>query len=190
MYAGNTRWFAAAGAIALACVLLAVPGSVNAQAREKGYADEDRDWGVAPTNRLRQQPYHGPTPREIPGAQVVQTRELSAMLAGAHPPVVIDVLSEEGHVTLAGALWLSGAGRGTNFVDPVQSVLVPLLEQLSGGDKAKPMVFFCASSQCWLSYNAALRAAVLGYSRVYWYRGGIEAWRAAGHALEPLGAAR
>ena len=166
--------FATAGALALA--LLIPAGSARAQT----FADEDRDWGVAPTNRLRQQPHHAPTPREIPGAQVVRTRELQAMLASANPPVVIDVLSEEGHLTLAGALWLSGAGRGTNFMDPVQSVLVQLLGQVTGGDKARPMVFFCASSQCWLSYNAALRAAAAGYTKVYWYRGGIDAWVEAG----------
>ena len=180
MHEGPVRWFATAVAIASVCVLLAAAGSVSAQTSESGYADEDRDWGVAPTNRLRQEPYHAPTPREIPGALVVQTRELRAMLASTVPPIVIDVLSEEGHVTLAGALWLSGAGRGTNFVDPVQAVLAPLLGQLTDGDKARAMVFFCASSQCWLSYNAALRAAAAGYTKVYWYRGGIEAWVEAG----------
>jgi PQQ-dependent catabolism-associated CXXCW motif protein len=136
--------------------------------------------GVAPTNRLRLRPYHAPTPLTIPGAQVLRTRELQALAAGAGAPILIDVLSEEGHVTVAGALWLSGAGRGTNFMDPVQSVLVPLLAKLSAGDKARPMVFLCANSQCWLSYNAALRAVAAGYEKVYWYRGGIEAWAAAG----------
>ena len=67
-----------------------------------------------------------------------------------------------------------------NFLDPVQSLMTQLLAQLASGDKAKPMVFFCASSQCWLSYNAALRAVAAGYSRVYWYRGGVDAWTAAG----------
>ena len=145
-----------------------------------GYADENRDWGVAPTSRLRQPPYHAPTPREIPGAQMVQTRQLQAMLAGPVAPVLIDVLSEQGHLTLSGALWISGAGRGANFLDPVQSVLVQVLDQVAGGDKSRPLVFFCASAECWLSYNAALRAVAAGYSRVYWYRGGIEAWVAAG----------
>ena len=167
---------------ALACAVLILAGAVQAQPApaEHGYADEDRDWGIAPTNRLRQQPYHGPTPRQIPGAQVVQTRQLQAMLTGQESPILIDVLSEDGHVTLAGAVWLSGAGRGTNFLDPVQSMLPRLLAQLAGGDTARPMVFFCANSQCWLSYNAALRAVAAGYSNVYWYRGGIEAWTAAG----------
>ena len=69
----------------LACAMLMLASGAYAQsaAGASGYADEARDWGVAPTNRLRQQPYHGPTPLTIPGAQVVQTRELQAMLAGA-----------------------------------------------------------------------------------------------------------
>ena len=164
---------------ALACVALIL--AVGAQAAgDEGYADEGRDWGIAPTHRLRQQPYHGPTPLQIPGAQVLQTRQLQQMLAGPGAPLLIDVLSEPGHLTLAGALWLSGAGLGTNFLDPVQAVLTQLLARLSGGDKAKPMVFFCAGPQCWLSYNAALRAVAAGYTRVYWYRGGVEAWVAAG----------
>ena len=174
------KWFAAAGAFALTCALVAAAGGARAQAGARAYADEDHDWGVVPTNQLRQQPYHAPTPREIPGALVVDTGQLQAMLAGPDPPILIDVLSEDGHVTLAGARWLSGIGRGTNFMDPVQSLLLRLLGELSGGDKARPMVFFCAGSQCWLSYNAALRAVAAGYRNVFWYRGGVEAWVEAG----------
>jgi len=181
--ARKTRFPAAAARTlrALACAVLFLAAGVQAQpaAGEYGYADEQRDWGIAPTNRLRQEPYHGPTPLEIPGAQVLPTRQLLALLAGPDKPILVDVLSEQGHVTLAGAVWLSGAGRGTNFLDPVQLALTQLLRQLAGGDKSRPLVFFCASAQCWLSYNAALRAVAAGYSRVYWYRGGIDAWTAA-----------
>ena len=168
-------------AAAMLSALLIPAGGAYAQAAAgaNGYADESRDWGIAPTNRLRQQPYHAPTPLTIPGAQVLTTRELRAMVASA-PPILIDVLAEEGHVTLAGAAWISGAGRGTNFMDPVQSALTQLLAKLSGGDKTRALVFFCANSQCWLSYNAVLRAVAAGYGKVYWYRGGIESWVAAG----------
>jgi PQQ-dependent catabolism-associated CXXCW motif protein len=167
---------------ASACIVLLSLTAAQAQpnAAEQGYADETRDWGVAPADRLHLPPYHAPTPLQVPGAHTVQTRQLQALLAGPQVPVLIDVLSEPGHVTLAGAVWLSGAGLGTNFLDPVQSVLVPLLAQLTRGDKARPLVFFCAGPQCWLSYNAALRAVAAGYGRVYWYRGGVEAWTAAG----------
>lgn len=148
----------------------------QAPAAQTAYADEDRDWGVVATSRLRQEPYHAPTPRQIPGAAVVRTLELRAMLNGPTPPILIDVLSGEDHLTLAGAVWLAGAGRGENFIDRLQSELTPLLAKLTDGDKGRAMVFFCASAECWLSYNAALRAVAAGYTKVYWYRGGIEAW--------------
>src|ERR1035437_5936653 len=165
-----------AWALLAACAAMLLASGAVYAAGEARFADEDHDGGVAPTSQLRQQPYHAPTPREIPGAKVVYTRELQALLAGPKRPVLIDVLSGEGHETLAGAVWLGGAGRGENFEDPVQHDLVPLLARLSGGDKAKPMVFFCAGSQCWLSYNSALRAVAAGFTSVYWFRGGIDAW--------------
>jgi len=49
----------------------------------------------------------------------------------------------------------------------------------AGGDKSRPMVFYCVDAECWLSYNAALRAIKLGYTNVMWYRGGVAAWRTA-----------
>lgn len=161
-----------------------------ASALAQGYADEDRDWGVPAPASLRRPPYTAPTPRAIPGASVIGTRALQAMLASTDVPLLIDVLSSEGHVSMPGALWISGAGRGTNFFDPVQAALGDAMARITQGNKDRAMVFFCASVQCWLSYNAALRASALGYRRVYWYRGGIEAWRAAGQALEPLGSRR
>jgi PQQ-dependent catabolism-associated CXXCW motif protein len=53
------------------------------------------------------------------------------------------------------------------------------LNQVTGGNKDVPLVFYCLNVYCWMSYNAALRAINLGYTRVLWYRGGIEAWQQA-----------
>jgi len=171
-------------------MLIAVITLVPLGAFAQGYADEERDWGVAPSQSLRRPPYTAPTPREIPGARVLRTSELKEILAGADRPLLIDVASGEGRVTIEGALWLAGAGRGANFIDPLQAELAQRLAELTAGDKGKPLVWFCVNPQCWLSYNAALRAVALGYSRVYWYRGGVEAWRAAGLPLARTGAVR
>ncbi len=161
----------------------------NAAAAQSAFADEDHDWGIAATHELRRPPYTAPTPRAIPGGQVIRTLELKTMLEADARALAIDVASGDGHVTLAGSRWLGGAGRGANFIDALQAQLAERLAQLTGGDKSRPLVFFCVNSQCWLSYNAALRAIALGYTRVYWYRGGIEAWRAAGLPLAPVRAA-
>ena len=179
---------------AMAVVAAAVTPPAIAQAT---YADEDRDWGIAPTQQLRRPPYHGPTPRGIPGAQVLKTAELKAMMETAAPPLAIDVASGAGHDSVRNAVWLDGAGHvgsraggRADFIDAIQARLADDLARLSGGDKSRALVFFCVDSECWLSYNTALRAAALGYTRVYWYRGGIEAWRAAGLPLAPLRPAR
>jgi len=167
-------------------VLIAALAVQSAAIAQGAPADEDRDWGVTPTHQLKQPPYHAPTPREIPDGRVVKTQELRAMLDAAPPPLVVDVASGEGHDSIGGALWLEDAGHGTNFIDSLQALLAERLGRLSGGDKTRPLVFFCVNAQCWLSYNAALRAIALGYTQVYWYRGGVEAWRAAGLPLAPV----
>ncbi|MFM9972770.1 MAG: rhodanese-like domain-containing protein [Burkholderiales bacterium] len=140
------------------------------------FADEERDWGVPPTRDIRQAPYSAPTPTEIAGARLIFTGQLHNMLVMMPAPVLIDVAGGDEHVTLRGAFWIPGMGRGNHFLDPIQAQTVELLEKLTNGDKSRPLVFFCVNAQCWLSYNASLRAVAAGYQQVFWYRGGIQAW--------------
>ncbi len=151
-------------------------------------AAEDADLGVPPSAELRFGDHASATPVTIPGARFVTTPELKAALGRppAERPILFDVLGGAGHDSLPGAIWLPDAGRGTGFDDELQQRLARTLAVLTNGDAARPMVFFCASVNCWLSYNAALRAARLGYTSVGWYRGGIQAWIAAGGALAPM----
>jgi PQQ-dependent catabolism-associated CXXCW motif protein len=73
---------------------------------------------------------------------------------------------------------------------PVLAYFKDNLERLSGGDKAKPIVFYCIVD-CWMSWNAIKRAAASGYSNLYWYPEGTDGWQEAGFPLsvcepEPL----
>ncbi len=147
---------------------------------------EDHDWTVPPTSQLRQPPYSAPTPLVIPGGLRITTPELSAMLEVPPLPILIDVASGNEHVTLQGAYWLPGAGRGLNFIDDVQGSLSRFLEQVTEGNRNRALVFFCVNLECWLSYNAALRAVSAGYTTVYWYRGGLVAWQSGGRRLVPM----
>jgi len=168
------------GAIQRFCLLLIIAmWSVQAVAQgETGFADEDRDWGIAPPPGLRGSNYHGRTPVTLPGARVVKTMELKSMLEQDSRPFLVDVLSGPAHRTLPGALWLHNGGLG-DFDAAEEKRYLDTIALLAGHDKARHLVFFCSSAQCWLSYNAALRAVRAGYTNVYWYRGGIDAWRAA-----------
>lgn len=147
---------------------------------------EHQDFGVPPTRELRLAELSSPTPLEIPGARLISTAELRRLVQAPleERPLLFDVLgAENAHDSLPGAIWLPGAGRGASFDDEIQARLEKLLAFTLRGNPARPLVFFCSSPRCWLSYNAALRAVRLGYSNVRWYRGGIEAWGASGGAL-------
>lgn len=159
--------------------------------RAQGPADEDRDFGLAAQAELRLDGVSSPTPLEIPGARRITSEALLRQIAATRDqpdlaPLLFDVLGDPQHDSIPGAIWLPGAGRGRSFADPVQAQLERLLELATRGARGRPMVFFCASKSCWLSYNAALRAVRLGYTEVFWYRGGIEAWLDAGQSLAPL----
>ncbi len=43
--------------------------------------------------------------------------------------------------------------------------------------KDKPAVFMCNGPECWKSYKATRAAVAAGYSKVYWFRGGMPEWR-------------
>ncbi|MBO9661641.1 rhodanese-like domain-containing protein [Dokdonella sp.] len=144
---------------------------------------ERQDFGVPPTAELHAGAMHGPTPASVPGGQVVTTPGLVALLGdrslGAR---VFDVLG--GPETLPGAIAAVPASQPGSFQDATQQQFGQFLQQTTQGRRDVPLVFYCASSQCWMSYNAALRAIRLGYTNVLWYRGGLEAWQAAGRPTQ------
>ncbi len=108
------------------------------------------------------------------------------MLASNRPPALVDVIGGEQTVTLPHAVWLRDAGVGRHLDDDVQAWFDYHLSQLTNHDKSYPLVFFCASRMCWLAHNATLRALDLGYTNVSWYRGGRDAWQAAGLPMVPV----
>jgi rhodanese-related sulfurtransferase len=140
--------------------------------------------GVPATAQLKSGGLHGPTPNQLPGGSLITTPELVQLLQDpAQGALVFDVLG--GPQMLPNAIPVVPASQGGSFDDNVQRDFGQYLQQVTQGRKDRPMVFYCQSSQCWMSYNAALRATRLGYTRVLWYRGGIEAWQQAGGPLVP-----
>lgn len=143
---------------------------------------ERQDLGIAAKSQLHSGPMHGPTPSSIPGGQVITTKGLLSLVdAKASPYLLFDVLG--GPETLPGAINAVIAHQAGSFEDSIQQQFGQYLQQLSKGNREIPLVFYCQSVHCWMSYNAALRAIKLGYRNVLWYRGGIEAWKAAGRKV-------
>ncbi len=137
------------------------------------YDDEATDFGVPPTSTPIALGF-APTPLTIPGARTITTGELLAALRARKRMLLIDVLAAA-HDGIPGARHYPGTGLSPPSID-----LGDLLRKDTGGDMTEPVVFYCAGSRCWESYNAALRAVEAGFTNIYWYRGGLDAWRAAG----------
>jgi PQQ-dependent catabolism-associated CXXCW motif protein len=126
------------------------------------------------------------TPLTIPGGRVIGTGELESALVRRTlegvPFLAIDAWRRRDRKdTVPGSIYIEYAGDyGTGtFKDDQQKKLNDELAKLTNNNLNMPLVFFCAGAKCWESYNAALRAINLGYSKVYWYRGGVASWNAA-----------
>jgi PQQ-dependent catabolism-associated CXXCW motif protein len=103
-----------------------------------------------------------------------------ALQAGAGAFILIDALYSYGyHPSIPNAYRIPYAGAPGSFYDQTQFALWNALYQLTHGRPETPLIFFCLGPQCWESYNAALRAIRMGFSNVFWYRGGLQAWQAA-----------
>ena len=96
-------------------------------------------------------------------------------------PLVIDTMPLTWYRSVPGAVGLdfNGNTHGT-FTDEVQKRLEQKLRELTGGNMAKPIVAVGWSAVTFDGYNLALRIRHAGYTNVYWYRGGREAWEVAG----------
>ncbi|MFA5914475.1 MAG: rhodanese-like domain-containing protein [Sterolibacterium sp.] len=147
---------------------------------DRSFADEDKDYGVAPTRTLATT-YHQETPLSVPGASTIKTLALKRLIDSASPPIVIDVLggTPGKRVVIPSAIWLGfDAGDGNVFAAE-KAKFATVLSTLTNADKSRAIAFYCLGVKCWLSYNASLRAVEEGYKNVYWYRGGWESWNAA-----------
>ena len=170
-------------AVLVAMSFIATTGAVAGPSTR----DETQDWGVVPTREAKREDLHSHTPTTIPGGRTILASDLYDAIRGDRPPVVIDVLGGdvERRRGLPGAIHMGDSiGKGRIGVD-MRDLFRAALEKLTGGDKDKPLIFYCLSAQCWLSYNAALRAIAAGYTNVHWFRGGFEAWKELRYPLEP-----
>lgn len=156
----------------------------NAQHLDQLGQQERQDFGVHATNQLHTGAMHGPTPSSIPGGQLITTKGVAELVQGRNVPfLLLDILG--GPEKLPGAIAAVPAHQAGSFNDRTQSEFGGFLQQATKGNKQMPIVLYCQSTQCWMSYNAALRAINMGYTNVLWYRGGIEAWKTAGFKAQP-----
>ncbi|RZI43918.1 hypothetical protein EGT07_00340 [Herbaspirillum sp. HC18] len=149
------------------------------------YHFESLDWKVPSPVRLRThaEGYHAPTPLTLNGIKTITTVELAKMLKEGR----ITLIDARGWgdtplLTLPNAYLIDWGGMEDGERGGREATLrqnLARIMQLIQSDKTQPVGVFCASAECWVSVNAALRLQALGYTNISWYRGGMEALMAA-----------
>jgi tetratricopeptide (TPR) repeat protein len=158
-----------------------------ARAGMRDHAEEDADSGLPTTTGLRTANMLSPTPTGAPNVTTIRTPELKEMVdspdATARPLILVTALPIP-DFTIPGALAVPGAYG--NSTDKSAQDLEPKIDNLAHGDRDRPIVTASWNSERWSSRNLAIRLVALGYRKVYWYRGGLEAWDLAGLPEQPV----
>lgn len=146
--------------------------------------------GILEPEGYRLKDYRAPVPLTLKGALVIDPDEAGKLWDNGEGGVIfIDVFPkpptpnlpegtvwrEPKHESIKGATWLANVGFGVLSAQ-FDSYFRAGLKRLSGGDKAKRIVFFCLRD-CWMSWNAAKRALSYGYTNVIWFPDGTDGWK-------------
>lgn len=159
--------------LALLKTLVAPPAAFDQQEREEPGAR-------TPAQLRTGNQVTGMTPKALNGVQRWDTAVLVQALQQNERPVLIDTALSG--PMIPGALNFIHSGLAFEDSEKEADYAERFKNMLSAGapDRNQALVFYCASSSCWLSVNAAMRAVQLGYTKVHWYRGGLAAWAQAG----------
>lgn len=126
------------------------------------------------------------TPEVLPGATIPTAEQVKKLMAQGVPlfDVRPDSHYREGHIPGAKHVhYQLNSPKEPDYDDSVDKFDLTKLPQ----DKNAPMIFQCNGAECWYSYKAARYMIKRGFKKVYWFRTGIPAWKAAGYPIEKKG---
>jgi rhodanese-related sulfurtransferase/ABC-type phosphate/phosphonate transport system substrate-binding protein len=118
------------------------------------------------------------TPNALPGVSLVTAADVSKLIsAGA---TVVDTRTDKEFAAkrLPGARHVPYGEK--SLKDVVYDATADDFKGLKQLDPGKPTIFHCNGAECWKSYKASKAAAAAGFSKVYWFRGGLPEWEKAG----------
>jgi PQQ-dependent catabolism-associated CXXCW motif protein len=140
--------------------------------------------------------YRSAVPATVDGKAALTTDQAAALWRD-HAAVFIDTLPQPPRPAglpaatiwrprprhdIPGSIWLPDTGYG-ELPAFMETYFEDNLQDATRGDRSRRVVFYCLAN-CWMSWNAARRAASLGYTQVDWYADGTDGWAAAGLPLE------
>ena len=123
------------------------------------------------------------TPESLQGTKVITADTAKAMVEKG--VLIVDArLSEEyAELHIKGARnipYQEMSARSVDYDTKMDSFNVARLP----ADKTKSIIFYDNGVECWKSYKTAKAIIKVGYTNIYWLRGGIPEWKAQGYPVE------
>ena len=115
--------------------------------------------------------------------RLVKAEQLKAWMDAGKPMLIVDTMpfADSYQIQhLPGAVQFELPIAEANELDAATRTR---LETLLGNDKKRTLVFYCGYTKCGRSHNGAMWAVKLGYTDVYRFPGGVNAWMAAGYPV-------
>jgi rhodanese-related sulfurtransferase/ABC-type phosphate/phosphonate transport system substrate-binding protein len=117
------------------------------------------------------------TPAALPGATLVTAADVKRL--AAQGVLIADTRNaqefQQKHIP--GAVLVPYVEK--SLKDVVYDRKLDDFSALTKMDKAVPIIFQCNGPECWKSYKASREALTAGFTKVYWFRGGMPEWEAA-----------
>lgn len=114
-------------------------------------------------------------PDSIPGTTLVTAEDVINLVEDKDDLVIIDARKASDR---SGAGWVPDS-IGLPDYDTTPASLAKVIPS-----KSTPVVFYCNGVKCGRSVKSSKLAVKEGYTNVYWFRGGWDAWDKAGYPVE------
>jgi len=122
------------------------------------------------------------SPEILPGATIPSAEQVKKLMDQGAPLFDVRPQAHYREAHIPGAVnvpYQMNSPKEVDYDDGVDAFDIAKLPK----DKNAPMIFQCNGAECWYSYKAARYMVKRGYTKIYWFRTGLPAWKAAGYPV-------
>jgi TolB-like protein len=153
---------------------------------------EDAETRLPISAGIQAGPLDGPTPSGAPGVSVIRTSELATLIhqpqsgGNDQPLLLATTCSYCLDIVFPGSVHVPEYLRHEPMNDDRRRALKAWIDSRLGGNPTRRLITISWNAERWHGRNLALELVALDYPNVSWYRGGLEAWDAAGLPVRKL----
>jgi ABC-type phosphate/phosphonate transport system substrate-binding protein/rhodanese-related sulfurtransferase len=122
------------------------------------------------------------SPEVLPGASIPTAEQVKKLMAEGAPLFDVRPQAQYREAHIPGAVnvpYQMNSPKEVEYDDAVDAFDLAKLPK----DKNTPMIFQCNGAECWYSYKAARYMVKRGYTKIFWFRTGLPAWKASGYPV-------